>query len=556
MTNQTNNNHLNSFEANLYQPGSTSSSSTSTSASNRIHPYQSFSLSSSSNNNNNNTHPSLYIKKPFTYLNSFISTSRKPSHSIQIAILILISLSTLTILIDYWTQSQLYRLRYPWTLSPAKGSSPSTSSWKSLSEGYLGLPACDPFGEPGTVVLNTSFYHDASWVPFGPSCAPSPDYLSALRAIREVPINLPLSQREALIHRPIHPSSSSSKEQEQKEPQQTEFFDRSGFDLWGRPYPDLTFLRGKTILLLGDSVDRNSLEHLHQLVHADVRSLHYLDINNPPPSPDWDPRSTPWEVNLGILHPRNYSNASHPDNSRDFAGLNCKLLNGFFYGLDDIDEFSVQADWHGPGLAESRVRELYEPLTGAYGREDGEGPAFIMLQSGLWDLAFFGRRNRQRNETTELPLGAEELDWWQGRFRSLIRTIKYTWPDTPLWIRTTHRIGEQFWAAHDWQAGLKHGLGKGFVNFFPDHRVHQIRQMQLFVAKEEGLPVFDFYNLWEGYQKFQDKVHPLKVPGGVLMNQALFHHVWMESIGRKNWDPSYLKRNRIGKLPHHLHEFY
>ncbi|KAA1068209.1 hypothetical protein PGTUg99_027225 [Puccinia graminis f. sp. tritici] len=112
-----------------------------------------------------------------------------------------------------------------------------------------------------------SFYHDASWVPFGPSCAPSPDYLSALRAIRKVPINLPLLQQEALIHRPIHPSSSSSKEQE---PQQTEFFDRSGFNLWGRPYPELTFLRGKTILLLGNSVDCNSFEHLHQLVHADV----------------------------------------------------------------------------------------------------------------------------------------------------------------------------------------------------------------------------------------------------------------------------------------------
>ncbi|EFP81283.2 uncharacterized protein PGTG_06904 [Puccinia graminis f. sp. tritici CRL 75-36-700-3] len=180
---------------------------------------------------------------------TLIKQQQQQHPSLAIAILILISLSTLTILIDYWTQSQLYRLRYPWTLSPSKGSSPSTSSWKSLSEGYLGLPACDPFGEPGTVVLNTSFYHDASWVPFGPSCAPSPDYLSALRAIREVPINLPLSQREALIHRPIHPSSSSSKEQEQQEPQQTEFFDRSGFDLWGRPYPDLTFLRGKTILL-------------------------------------------------------------------------------------------------------------------------------------------------------------------------------------------------------------------------------------------------------------------------------------------------------------------
>ncbi|KNZ63753.1 hypothetical protein VP01_1105g4 [Puccinia sorghi] len=36
-------------------------------------------------------------------------------------------------------------------------------------------------------------------------------------------------------------------------------FDRSQFDLWGWPYPDLTFLRRNTILLLGDSVDHNSL---------------------------------------------------------------------------------------------------------------------------------------------------------------------------------------------------------------------------------------------------------------------------------------------------------
>jgi hypothetical protein len=40
------------------------------------------------------------------------------------------------------------------------------------------------------------------------------------------------------------------------------------------------------------------------------------------------------------------------------------------------------------------------------------------------------------------------------------------------------------------------------------------------------------------------------------MNQALFHHVWMESIGRENWEKSYLTRNRIGKLPHYLNQFY
>ncbi|WAQ90718.1 hypothetical protein PtA15_13A117 [Puccinia triticina] len=506
------NDHSNdsTFEARIYQPGAAS--------------------------------PHAHPSPPASFLSPRRPTRTPPS--IQIAILLLVSLSTLSVLIDYWTQAQIYKLRYPWTVSP------SSTSWKATARAYLGLPACDPFAEPGTLAFNESFYNDAAWIPLTPSCSPAPDYLSALRLLRDVPISLSLAQREALIRRPTAPRPPAAVGEEAQNG-----FDRQAFDLWGRPYPDLAFLRGKTILLLGDSVDRNSLEHLHQLLHADVRSLHYTDIHHPPPA-DWDPRSTPWEVNLGILNPRPYSNASEPDNHRAFAGLNCKLLNGFFYGLDDIDEFAVQADWHGPGLAESRVRELYEPMMRAYGNEDGEGPALIMLQSGLWDLAFFGRRNRQNNETTDTPLGAEQLDWWQARFRSLIRTIKYTWPDTPLWIRTTHRIGDQFWAAHDWQAGLKHGLGKGFVNFFPDHRVHQIRQMQLFLAREEGLPVFDFYSIWEGYQKFQDKVHPLKVPGGVLMNQALLHHVWMESIGRHNWEPSYLKRNRIGKLPHTLREFY
>ncbi|PLW12892.1 hypothetical protein PCANC_22516 [Puccinia coronata f. sp. avenae] len=537
-------------QAKVYQPGSLNS------ARNQNQPYQSFSLSASTSTEHeqeeeeqeehHQTDPTKLSRRL-----PFLNGRSKITSSIQIAILILISLSALIILIDWWTQTQLYRLRYPWSHSPSTGSSPSSTSWSALSRSYLGLPACDPFDEPGSVAFNETFYNDANWIPFSSTCSPSPDYLSALRVIRNVPQTLPLSERDALIHRPMELDSAQPEQQQSGK----EGFDRSKFDLWGRPYPDLNFLRGKSILVLGDSVDRNSLDHLHQLVHADKRSIHYSDINNPPPT-GWDIRSTPWEINLGLLHPRNYSNATAPDNSRAFAGLNCKLINGFFYGLDDIDEFSVQGDWHAPGLAENRVRELYEPMTRAYGSEDGEGPGMIMLQSGLWDLAFFGRRNRQRNETTEGALGAEELDWWQSRFRSLIRAVKETWPHTPLWIRTTHRIGEQFWAAHDWQAGLKHGLGKGFVNFFPDHRVHQIRQMQLAEAREQGLPVFDFYAIWEGYQKFQDKVHPLKVPGGVLMNQALFHHVWMESIGRENWEKSYLTRNRIGKLPHYLNQFY
>ncbi|EGG02549.1 uncharacterized protein MELLADRAFT_72763 [Melampsora larici-populina 98AG31] len=91
-------------------------------------------------------------------------------------------------------------------------------------------------------------------------------------------------------------------------------------------------------------------------------------------------------------------------------------------------------------------------------------------------------------------------------------------------------------------------MGPGFVNFFSDVRVHQLQQMQDEVARNEGLPIFDWGKIWEGYQKYQDKVHPQQIPGGVLMNQALLHHVWMESIGRQNWDPSLT--TGLGPLPH------
>lgn len=35
-------------------------------------------------------------------------------------------------------------------------------------------------------------------------------------------------------------------------------------------------------------------------------------------------------------------------------------------------------------------------------------------------------------------------------------------------------------------------------------RAKQLRDMQMTVARENGLPVIDFAHVWEGYQHFQD----------------------------------------------------
>lgn len=76
--------------------------------------------------------------------------------------------------------------------------------------------------------------------------------------------------------------------------------------------------------------------------------------------------------------------------------------------------------------------------------------------------------------------------------------------------------------------------------------------MEQHVARLEGLPFFDMGHLLEGFQAYQDKVHPNREPGGVVTGQAMLHHMWMESIGRENWDEE--ARRYVGRMPHVVEE--
>ncbi|GAA5879667.1 hypothetical protein JCM1840_000605 [Sporobolomyces johnsonii] len=74
-----------------------------------------------------------------------------------------------------------------------------------------------------------------------------------------------------------------------------------------------------------------------------------------------------------------------------------------------------------------------------------------------------------------------------------------------------------------------------FSNFFTNVRIHAIREMQEQVVRDVGVPSFDFGEAWEGWQAYQQMVHPNKFPGGPVYVQALLHHIWMESQGRESW---------------------
>lgn len=235
---------------------------------------------------------------------------------------------------------------------------------------------------------------------------------------------------------------------------------------------DLEPFMNATILLIGDSVDRNTVSFTGDNVDSKAIKAAYEDITNPTPA-GWNDQSLPRIVRVPAL------------------GLT--VANCFMYGLDDSIDFEKQVDWHAPGLAEDRIEQLCAPMV----NQLDHPPTVIQLHSGMWDVALFGRQDMRDNGTTESALSAERMQWWQTRMTSLVATVRQTWPGVPIVTRVLHRP-DSAWSSMSWTTGQEH---LGWKDFFTSIRVTQMRQMQIAVSRRLGLHVFDFGTIWEGFQR-------------------------------------------------------
>lgn len=164
----------------------------------------------------------------------------------------------------------------------------------------------------------------------------------------------------------------------------------------------------------------------------------------------------------------------------------------------------------------------------------------------MWDLAYFGRKDRRTDLSSDLPLTPERLEWYRQRLTNTLLHLQRTYPKTPLWIRGIHRVGTSGDSASSTSRALYSPSGadsptegdwRGATpstqhshNYFTDIRCSQIRGMQRVVAHELGLPMFDFGEVWEGWQEHQDKVHPSIYPGGAAYWLPLLHHLKLLSV--------------------------
>lgn len=312
---------------------------------------------------------------------------------------------------------------------------------------------CDPFAEPGFLVslasptsyrlalsrsheltsaITPSQHYDeddplqARWIPYSPTCEPAPDWISHIR---------------------------------------------------NRDLDKLSFLANRTILILGDSVDRNGIHHMAEMLGLPRYVVPYDDYSKKGVvPPGWDDRGLPWVVEI--------------------PWTNTYFTNGFMYGLvrhlsrsscsttassSPADPDSslppsrislahrttrTTSDSSPTGTRRARPRTASTrssrcTRTSCRSRRPSSRCTRAVRPSptlsyhprvhlnadeetsrlAVWDLAFFGRQDRVSRLSTEIPLTHARVEWWQRRLKEVIGHVNTTWPGVPLWLRKLHRVG-------------------------------------------------------------------------------------------------------------------
>lgn len=150
-----------------------------------------------------------------------------------------------------------------------------------------------------------------------------------------------------------------------------------------------------TILILGDSVDRNGVVQFCQLMKGKMTMSHYHNmtqhppddlavthdytVSHGPPFEGWDQRGLPHLCEIERYR---------EDKSQE-KEMVMRVVNGFHYGMDDEDEYNTaaHADWHKPGLFEDRITQLILPMVQQLGGV--ESIDVVSLHSGMWDVVRF-----------------------------------------------------------------------------------------------------------------------------------------------------------------------
>ncbi|GAA6059413.1 hypothetical protein JCM10212_003645 [Sporobolomyces blumeae] len=395
---------------------------------------------------------------------------------------------------------------------------------------------CDPYALFGVLNVNTSEPSENVWRPLttAPECQPV-DYMTLLR--------------QASVGEPVSPL--------------------------------IEFARDRTIVLFGDSVDREHNEHMCQFLSG----WHEMIGHDHPLSPRYPVgQEVPPEGYQSFINgKREWPNWFQ---SRPYVchipQLNLRILNVFHYGFQPVDfddsYITTHPHFYPPGTVEERFDQIVVPLVANVAQKYNTSPVpdVFSVSPGFWTMLRQSVAD-QSHYRAAVDAGAEPDDakkrydvwrsfdekekaWHEARIEGVLRHVGQAWRagkdgegrirPTLLW-RALHPIKETDTVPASRTAALDQ-IGRHVVSQLVDEAqaarsrsrsswkewTKSFRAAKAFgwttsnqdeVIREDladRLRVDDWGKLMLGQSThFRDEVHPLALPGSYLYGNMLFHQL-------------------------------
>ncbi|WFD29442.1 sla2 Src-like adaptor 2 [Malassezia sp. CBS 17886] len=317
---------------------------------------------------------------------------------------------------------------------------------------------CNPFLQHG-VLMDVPY---PVWKPFDPACPTSPLLPDMLGTLASASAGLTAQLRSGSV-------SYQAREELQ------------------------SVLRNRTVLLVGDAVDRGMVQSLCAMIGQASVSVD---------------QSHPWGASLRSVPSHHGGGTKDPVDTllADYCyepQYDILFSSFYHYGADVDDRWRNQMMFYPPSRFEHRVSDLLQPYLRAISTQlvtptlpparRSPQPDLVVFSSSYWDLASWGMEDANAGVSLSTGLSEARLSWWRSRMVDMVDALRtYVGTGTRIVWRSAHMPAVDVKASVEWllttvratpQDATTPESGHAFVT---PNRVAQLNEARAATAQLQG----------------------------------------------------------------------
>lgn len=201
-------------------------------------------------------------------------------------------------------------------------------------------------------------------------------------------------------------------------------------------YDKLEWLRNRTVMLIGDSIERDHVTQFCDLLGQPVT----IAKGNHKYAVPVDFSATSASVKNDRLRRLALKGLQESTLPRVcyIPEANFLLTNVYHFGLDELDYWKGLDQFHGPGSIEERFTERVQPYLKLLEQDGRQEPDIVEISSGMYDLARWAQQDMSAQRSTEDPLTDDRISWYRARTKKFMDITTDTFPNAmKMWRGST-----------------------------------------------------------------------------------------------------------------------